>query len=176
MRATEEQEYTEFIKARQPALRRLAYHLCGDSHQADDLVQETAVKLYVRWPVTDVRNLDAYVNAILVRTFLDERRRGWWRVRLFGGVLADRVHEGGSDADARTTVRAALATLPSRQQAVLVLRFLCDLPVTEVATLLNCSPGTVKSQTAHGLEAMRRRLGERFETFTESPTDTGAAR
>jgi RNA polymerase sigma factor (sigma-70 family) len=59
----------------------------------------------------------------------------------------------------RLVVRAALRRLPRRQQAVLVLRFLCDLPVADVATLLGCSTGTVKSQTFDGLAALRKALG-----------------
>lgn len=155
-----EQEYVEFVSPRLPALRRIAYNLCGDTHQADDLVQETIIKLYSRWPLHDVANLDGYLHTMLVRTFIDERRRGWWRVRLFGGQADDQPTLGASGAEDRAALRAVLAKVPPRQRAVLVLRFLCDLPVTEVATILGCSAGTVKSQTAHGLTAMRRMLGD----------------
>jgi RNA polymerase sigma-70 factor (sigma-E family) len=156
-----EQEYIDFVSARLPALRRVAYNLCGDGHQADDLVQEAVTKLYVRWPLHGIDNLDGYVRAILVRTFIDEKRRGWWKVRLFGGLPEEAPQAAGSGAEDRTVLRAALAKVPPRQQAVLVLRFLCDLPVLEVAGILGCSAGTVKSQTAHGLTAMRRLLGDR---------------
>jgi DNA-directed RNA polymerase specialized sigma24 family protein len=65
----------------------VAHLLCGDGHQADDLVQETITKLYARWPrLSRVDNLDGYVHTMLVRTFLDERRRGCWKVRLFGAT------------------------------------------------------------------------------------------
>lgn len=161
MPARSDQEYTHFVGARLPALRRLAHHLCGDPHQADDLVQETVTKLYVRWPVRDVGNLDAYVRTMLVRTFIDDRRRGWWRVRLFGGVVHEPSVVPSGDPEDHTMLRSVLAKLPPRQQAVLVLRFLCDLPVTEVAAVLGCSAGTVKSQTSHGLATMRKLLGDR---------------
>jgi RNA polymerase sigma-70 factor (sigma-E family) len=153
-------EYLDYVHGRIPALRRVAYLLCGDEHQADDLVQETITKLYARWPrVAGVENVDAYVHTMMVRAFLDEKRRGWWKVRLFGSP-PDRQAPVAGAAEDRTLVRAALTRVAPRQQAVLVLRFLCDLPVADVAVILGCSEGTVKSQTSHGLEALRRILGE----------------
>jgi RNA polymerase sigma-70 factor (sigma-E family) len=154
--------YLAYVHGRIPALRRMAYLLSGDLHQTDDLVQETITKLYARWPrVRAVENLDAYVHTILVRAFLDEKRRGWWRVRL--SALPPEPPPGAAGgAEDRTVLRAALAQVPSRQQAVLVLRFLCDLPVSDVAQILGCTDGTVKSQTSHGLNALRKILGARL--------------
>jgi len=78
-------EYLAYVHGRTHALRRVARLLCGDGHQADDLVQETITKLYARRPrLGRVDNLDAYVHTMLVRTFIDERRRGWWKVKLSG--------------------------------------------------------------------------------------------
>ena len=155
-----EQEYVEYVKARIPALRRLAYSLCGDEHRADDIVQQTITKLYTRWRrARAAASLDRYVRTMLVRAYLDEKRLGWsLRVRL-SATLPDRPAPAGPDLDDRAVLRAALAQLPRRQQAVVVLRFVCDLSVNEVAETLGCSPGTVKSQTSHGLAALRRRLG-----------------
>jgi RNA polymerase sigma-70 factor (sigma-E family) len=154
-------EYLAYVHGRIPGLRRVAYLLSGDEHQADDLVQETITKLYARWgKVSRVENLDAYTHTMVVRAFLDDRRRGWWRVHFFGSAPERPVPASGAAED-RTVIRAALARIPPRQQAVLVLRFLCDLPVAEVATILGCSEGTVKSQTSHGLTALRRILGDR---------------
>ena len=153
--------YLAYVNGRIPALRRMAFLLGGDEHQADDLVQETITKLYARWPrISAVDNVDAYVHTMMVRAFLDEKRRGWWRVRLLGSP-PDRAATVAGAAEDRTVLRAALAKVPPRQQAVLVLRFLCDLAVSEVAEILGCSEGTVKSQTSHGLTALRRILGER---------------
>jgi RNA polymerase sigma-70 factor (sigma-E family) len=153
-------EYTAYVHGRIPALRRVAYLLSGDEYEADDLVQETVTKLYARWPrMAGVDNLDGYVHTMLVRTFLDERRRGWWKVRLFGGPPEPPPSRDGPSED-RTLLRTALAKVPPRQQAVLVLRFLCDRPVSDVARILGCSEGTVKSQTAHGLNALRKLLPE----------------
>src|SRR5512142_2821352 len=84
MQSAAEQEYVEYVTARLPAFRRLAFLLCGSEHQADDLVQQMITNLYVRWSkVSKVDHLDPYVRSMLVRTFLDERRRAWYRVALF---------------------------------------------------------------------------------------------
>jgi RNA polymerase sigma-70 factor (sigma-E family) len=159
-------EYLAYVHGRTTALRRTAYLLCGDEHQADDLVQETITKLYARWSrISAMENTDAYVHTMLVRLFLDEKRRGWWKVRL--GVPPDRPApaSAGHGIEERTVLRAALSQVPARQQAVLVLRFLCDQPVAAVARTLGCSEGTVKSQTAHGLTALRRILGDRIHSL-----------
>jgi len=156
-----DEEYVEYVTARLPALKRLAYRLCGDDHRADDLVQESVTKLYMRWSSAHrIDNLDGYVRAILVRTHIDETRRPWSRVRLFG-ALPDHQRAAGPATEDHAVLRAALATLPPGQRAVLVLRFLCDLPVAEVGELLGCSSGTVKSQTAHGLAKLRQVLAKR---------------
>jgi RNA polymerase sigma-70 factor (sigma-E family) len=160
MRDGWERDYTEYVTARVPSLRRLAFSLCGDEYQADDLVQEAITKLYLSWArVSGVESLDAYVRVIVVRVFLDSQRKGWWRIRLFGSAPDVR---GTTDqpVEDRTVLHAALAKVPPRQRAVLVLRFLQDLPVAKVAEILGCSVGTVKSQTSHGLKALRRLLGD----------------
>jgi len=158
-----EQEYVDYVSARLPALRRLGRLLSGDEHRGDDLVQEAVTKLYVHWPrARAVEHLDAYVRAIVVRTFLDDRRRGWARVRLYSTPPEpEELAPPDAAIEDRTVLRAALSRIPPRQQAVLVLRFLCDLSVAEVAGILGCSEGTVKSQSHHGLTALRVRLGDR---------------
>ncbi|GAA4254245.1 SigE family RNA polymerase sigma factor [Dactylosporangium darangshiense] len=159
-----DQEYVEYVTARQPALRRLAYVLSGDSHCADDLVQQTITTLYVRWSkIRQAGNLDRYVRSMLVNAFIDERRLAWSKVRLFAEPphIPDRTAPGQNEVEDRSVLRAALAQVPRRQQAVLVLRFIYDLPVAEVADMLGVTVGTVKSQTSHGLNALRRLLSER---------------
>ncbi|WP_329106770.1 SigE family RNA polymerase sigma factor [Micromonospora sp. NBC_01699] len=175
MREGSEREYIEYVTARLPALRRLAYSLCGDEHQADDLVQEAATKLYVSWARSSrADSLDALVRVILVRVFLDSQRKGWWRVRLFGDAPDVRASTDQPTED-RTILHAALLRVPPRQRAVLVLRYLHDLPVTEVAEVLGCSAGTVKSQTSYGLKALRRLLGDRDLVGT-TPATAGTTR
>jgi len=162
MRDGSHQEYVDYVTARIPALRRLAFLLAGDEHRADDLVQQTITTLYVKWQrASGATHLDAYVRTMLVRTYVDERRLAWARVRLVREIPEPVPEAGDGEVEERQVVRAALARLPRRQQAVLVLRFFYDLPVEEVAGMLGCSAGTVKSHTSRGLTALRRLLGER---------------
>ncbi len=131
--------YTEYVSARLPALRRVALALVGNAHRADDLVQEAITRLYVHWRrASRAENLDAYTRQILVRTFLDERRSRWAAVRLTGEDPEPPPAPVTADAADAVTVRAALAQLPPKQRAVLVLRFLADLSVEEVAGLVGC--------------------------------------
>jgi RNA polymerase sigma-70 factor (sigma-E family) len=158
MREELEREYVEYIRARLPELRRPGHLLCRDADRADDVVQAAITTVYVGWPrVRAADNVDAYVRKVVVRTFLSEQRRPWARVRLTG-ALPDRPADPGQPAEERLAVRAALRRLPSRQRAILVLRFLCDLSVADVAATLGCATGTVKSQTSDGLAALRKAL------------------
>jgi RNA polymerase sigma-70 factor (sigma-E family) len=159
VRADWEHEYVEYVRARLPVLRRTAYQLVGDAQRADDVVAQTLTDLYVRWRrARRAEHLDPYVRRMLINAFLGDRRRAWSRVRLLA-ELPDRPAPTDDGAENRDLVRQGLLAVPPRQRAVLVLRFLHDLPVTEVADLLGCSTGTVKSQTARGLATLRQALG-----------------
>jgi RNA polymerase sigma-70 factor (sigma-E family) len=153
-------EYTEYVAARLSYLRRLAAVLCDDWQRADDLVQAALVKLYVHWgQVRAASHTDAYARAVLVREFIHDRRSTWAkRVHLSGQVMDSPA--ATVDHDAALDLRAAVAALPARQRATLVLRFYCDLNVDQSAEILGCSPGTVKSQTARALDTVRRALGQ----------------
>ncbi|MFC0005446.1 SigE family RNA polymerase sigma factor [Micromonospora siamensis] len=160
MRADLEQEYVEYVTARLPLLRRIASQLTGDPHRGDDLVQTAVTRLYVNWRrAREAQNVDAYVRTVLVRVFLDEKRRLWSRVRLTDVPPEPTARPLGDAVEDRELLHAALAQVPPRQRAVLVLRFLHDRPVDEVAATLGCTAGTVKSQTAQGLARLRRLLG-----------------
>jgi RNA polymerase sigma-70 factor (sigma-E family) len=150
--------YSEYVELRLPALRRLALLLCQDRHRADDLVQQAVIRVYMHWArASAAENTDAYVNAILVREFLHERRSGWTRrVR-----VTDQLPEAPiltSDRDGLMDLQAAVAALPPGQRAALVLRYYCDLSIDQTAAALGCSSGTVKSQTAKAIAALRSRL------------------
>jgi RNA polymerase sigma-70 factor (sigma-E family) len=165
VRAEDEQQYVDYVTARLPQLRRLAGSLCKDRDRADDVVQAAITKLYVHWhKASAVDNLDAYVRTIVVRTFLTERRLRWARVKLTDEPIeppAQRCRE----VETRLVVADALDRIPPKVRTVLVLRFLYDLSVREVATTLGCPENTVKSHTARGLTLLRRQLGSNLGSF-----------
>ncbi|MFH8369308.1 SigE family RNA polymerase sigma factor [Streptomyces sp. NPDC018031] len=179
-RAESERAYTEYVSARLPALRRIAHLLCKDPHRADDVVQTTLTRLYVHWRrARAADDLDRYVHTMLVRCFLNEQRLGWARVRLSGApheVPGLPPAAGAPDVETRAVVHTALSRIPARQRAVLVLRFLCDLPVAEVARILDCSEGNVKSQSARGLARLRDQLGVRLPVPADMGESGGRAR
>jgi len=164
MNSHHDAEFTEYMSARMPSLRRLARLLCQDWSLADDLLQAAMTKTYVHWSrASAADNTDAYVRTILVREFVQERRTGWARLvtpasRPIETAAAEADHEGALD------LRAAVAALPPRRRAVLVLRYFCDLNVDQTAQALGCTPGTVKSQTAKALESLRRSVGPGYDS------------
>ena len=147
--------FADYFAARSGAMRGTAYLLCGDWHRAEDLVQAAFTKLYVNWNrVGRHEALDPYVRKVLIRTFIDDGRRAWWRrERLQDTPVEVPVDE--ESADDRVVLLRALARVPPRQRAVLVLRYWEDMSVDDVAAALSCTPGTVKSQAARGLDALR---------------------
>lgn len=183
MRSADRRDFEEYVSTRLPALHRAAYLLCGDADRADDIVQNTVTKLYRRWRIArEAENLDGYVHRILTRTFIDEKRLSWSRVRLmgrpWGSQEANQWGMSGTvpgnppqdQVDERRSVVDALRRLAPGQRAVIVLRFLCDMSVEEVATTLGCSEGTVKSQTSRGLVVLRA-----FFADDSDPTSTEPA-
>ena len=160
MSTRRDEDFTAYVQARLPWLRRVGYLLCQDWQRADDLVQTAITSLYVHWRrARSMESIDGYARTILVRAYLSERRGGWARRVTLASPLPD-VPGVTPDADDVLDVRAALAGLPPRQRATLVLRFYCDLNVDQSARVLGCSAGTVKSQTAKALGGLRRALGE----------------
>ncbi len=154
-----DQDFADYVTGRLGTLRRLAYLLCQDRDRTDDLVQAAITRLYVHWGrARAVEHIDAYARTILVRVYLSERRSAWATKVDLSRDLPDKA--GAADnRDEALDMRAALAALPPRQRATLVLRYYCDLNVEQTAAQLGCSVGTVKSQTAKGLRALRVRLG-----------------
>jgi len=163
MREDDERAYSQFVQGRVLALQRTAYHLCGDWHEAHDLVQAALIRLYRHWRrVSAADSPDAYVRRMLVNVFLDQRR-GWWarHVRPFGDPPETPVTSADlAAADGRVDLAGALTRLSPGQRAVLVLRYWEGLDVAETAAALGCSPGTVKSQTSYAITALRRLLPE----------------
>lgn len=160
MRSEDRGEFTAYVAGCSARMRRTAFLLCGDWQRAEDAAQDAFVKLYLSWDRVRVRAaLDGFVRTILVRALIDEGRRPWRREHPNGAVPELQAPESMSAAD-RMTVQAALARVPPRQRAVLVLRFYEECDVAETARVLGCSQGTVKSQTARGLARLRELLGD----------------
>jgi RNA polymerase sigma-70 factor (sigma-E family) len=163
-------EFSEYFAARAHALRNTAHLLCGDWHRAEDITQLAMMRLYVAWPRLARRDaLDAYARRVVVRTFLAENRRSRWRREQLTDAPPDIATVTDGDSAERVLLVRALAAVPPRQRAVLVLRYWNDMSVDEVAGALRCSAGTVKSQAARGLATLRQRLGPHFA----EPSATG---
>jgi RNA polymerase sigma-70 factor (sigma-E family) len=156
-----DERFAGFVREHGERHLRLAVLLTGDWHAAEDLVQASLVKLYRAWPRLETdTDPDAYLRRIIINT-----HRSWWRARWRREKPIAALPDGASGEDIADThatgalVRQALARLPQRQRAVLVLRYFEDLPEAEVASLLGCSPGSVKTHTHRGLRTLRELLG-----------------
>jgi RNA polymerase sigma-70 factor (sigma-E family) len=150
------EEFVEFATAAAPRLRRTAFLLCGDWHMAEDLAQTTLTKLFVSWRrIKRQEAVFSYASRTLVNTYIADRRR-----RKASELITDSLPEVTAPAPAgaaetRLVVMAALATLPPRARAVVVLRYWADMSVEEVAGTLGCSAGTVKSQCSRALDKLK---------------------
>jgi RNA polymerase sigma-70 factor (sigma-E family) len=161
------ESFDTFVRTRGGYFLRVAVLLTGSPTEAEDLLQASLERLYRAWPRLDAAaesDPDAYLRKILVNT-----RRSWWRTKWRRESPAADLPEradpavGTDPADGYALgalVRAALAGLPRQQRAVLVLRYVEDLPVAAVADLLGVSVGTVKTHAHRGLRALRASLSE----------------
>lgn len=151
-------DFDAFVAESADGLLRTAYLIVGDLHEAEDIVQETLLKVARRWP--RVRRMDhpvAYARRILVNLALrGGPKRSRRRTELSETRSADPVAPAPLEPD--DALHAALAALPPRQRAVLVLRYFLDLPEVEVASLLDCSLGTVKSTASRALARIEKTL------------------
>jgi RNA polymerase sigma-70 factor (sigma-E family) len=122
-------------------------------------VQTTLTKIYVAWSrLRRDGSVDAYSRKIMVRAAIDESRRAYRRRESVVGDVPERSSPQAGGVEDAVDVRRALARLPAGQRAVVVLRYWDDLSVAETAEALGKSEGTVKSQAAKGLAALRELL------------------
>jgi RNA polymerase sigma-70 factor (sigma-E family) len=149
----------DYVAARGQGLLRFAFVLTGTLPDAEDLVQEGLARLLPRWrKVLDARNADAYVRKAMLNILVDDRRRK--RSREIPSPLVETVNST-TEADHsigivdRDETMRWLATLPPRQRAVIALRYLEDFPDTQIAELLGCSEGTVRSQASRALATLK---------------------
>ncbi len=160
--ADRDEAFAEYVCASRPALWRTAYLLCGNVSQADDLVQNALLKLYLAWPrLVRGDRLDGYARRIVVNSHLDELRRPWRRESepLDGQEPVAQT----SDDDHPALIRA-LKALPPGQRRVVVLRHYWGLSVAETASDLGISEGGVKSQCAIGLHKLEQALGPHYRS------------
>ncbi|MFJ9006659.1 SigE family RNA polymerase sigma factor [Streptomyces canus] len=160
MRQARADEYAEFAAARAGHLYRSACLLtAGDTHLAEDLVQEALGRIYLRWSrISLVGNPAAYAQTVLVRVFLTHQRRRSSKERATD-VLPE-VAAAGVDTPLRLTLLDALARLPAKDRAVVVLRYWEDRSIEETAGVLNSSAAAVRTRCTRALKQLRGLLGE----------------
>lgn len=170
MEAEAERRFREFVAARSPSLMRLAFLLTGgDQHAAEDLLQTALAKTAAHWH--RVEDPDSYVRKVLYN-----QQISWWRLRRRQREtqVAVSPETPGQDltyaSDLKLTMRRALSRLTRRQRTMLVLRYFEDLPEAEVARLLECSVGTVRSTTHRSLARLRALAPELADLTTTRHT------
>lgn len=160
-------DFAEFAAARSRVLIRVAYVLTGDQHAAEDLLQTALTKAAARWGRIHTAP-EAYVRQVMYREQVSRWRR---RARHRETTMADLPDQAAAapDVSAETwlSMQEALRALPAGKRAVLVLRYLEDLPEAQVASILGCSVGTVRSQTHKAVTQLRAVLAASGLTSTE---------
>ncbi|MFC6154769.1 SigE family RNA polymerase sigma factor [Nocardioides yefusunii] len=154
----DEDAFREFAHLRTPTLLRAAYLLCGNHHEAEDLVQETLAKVYVVWGRKRLEHPVAYARTTLTRTFISTRR-----LRRSTERPTDEMPDvvaAGSDTDLRLDLVAALGRLPKLDRAVLVLRHLEDTSVADTADALGLSEQAVRTRSLRALKKLRDLMGD----------------
>jgi RNA polymerase sigma-70 factor (sigma-E family) len=165
MRQARADQYAEFAAARAGHLYRSACLLtAGDTHLAEDLVQEALGRIYVRWSrISLVGNPAAYAQTVLVRVFLTHQRRRSSKERATD-VLPE-VAAAGVDTPLRLTLLDALARLPAKDRAVVVLRYWEDRSIEETAGALDASAAAVRTRCTRALKQLRGLLGEDIDAY-----------
>ncbi len=157
-------DFESFARQVTPMLLRTGWLLTGSQHGAEDLVQETLVRVYSRWSSrATVLNPEAYARTILVNEFLKGRRKRRFEVSV---DLSEGQHAAGRDEVSSQTnsivLQRALAGLEPKDRAVLVLRYFADQSVAEVARHLGVSEGAVRTRASRALTKLRVSLGDEF--------------
>ena len=173
-----DERLSDYVRGQWPALVRYATLVSGDAAQGEELAQAALVRVAARWPfVRDKDNPDLYVK----RAIVNAQRNVWRRLRSRETPVSE-VPEVAVDIDAIAAVddheliRRALAQLPRRQRAVLVMRYLDDWSEQQTAAALGCSVGTVKSQASKGLVKMRALLAVAPSAASLDPSAEGRER
>jgi RNA polymerase sigma-70 factor (sigma-E family) len=165
-------DFSEFFHAAWPSLFRTALAIAGDRGLAEDALQSALVKAYSSWHrVRAADRPEAYVRRMVVNEVLGWRRHGWWhRERPHEGVEPGTLASQEGRVVQRLTLWEAVQALPVRQRAVVVLRYYEDLTEVQIAEVLGCSRGTVKSQASDALATLRRNSGLKLDGLGEGAT------
>lgn len=158
MRSRDDEAFVKFVDERSTQLLRIGYLLCGDRHLAEELVQETLERVYVRWGRLRPGQEMAYARRVLTNLRTDRWRRTRKEVVTEDGDLPDRAGHTQDTAADRDQLLRALGTLAEREREVVVLRYYCDLAERSVADCLGISVGTVKSTGSRALAKLREQL------------------
>lgn len=160
MHSDDQRVFTDFVATRSDSLIRLAYVLTGDQHSAEDLLQSALAKTADRW--RGIRgDPEAYVRRVMYHEQVGRwRSPRWGRERVVETPPEAAESDRTARVDERITLEQALRRLPARKRAVLVLRYFEDLPESEVARIMGCSIGTVRSQTHRAIKHLREIVGE----------------
>jgi RNA polymerase sigma-70 factor (sigma-E family) len=166
---TDGRDFVSFVRANTVLLLLTAYLLTGSSPAAEELVQDTLVRLYPKWDRVSAADVPiAYVRRSLANGFVNERRRPVNR-ELVLDALPERydAHDAAAQLADRDELWGLLRTLPDRQRAALVMRYFEDLPDDEIGDALGCRAGTVRSLISRGLAALR----EQSAAYAEWPPE-----
>ena len=177
MARRDEAEFVAFAEACRPALRRTAYLVCGDWERAADITQEALIRVYVAWPRLEKdHGLRSYARRAVVSVAIEHARKRSSRELPTDHPADAPVEDPSGQVVDRMFLMKALAELPPRQRACVVLRFYDDLSVETVAETLGCRTGTVKSQTARGLDALRAAYARQGGELLVGPPSPAPAR
>jgi RNA polymerase sigma-70 factor (sigma-E family) len=169
-----DEQFRAYVQTSRGQLVRTATFLAaGDRFVAEDLVQTALMRLYVAWPRVRTETIDAYARKSLLNALIDDRRRAFSRHERAHADVPEVAVDDQPVEDPQTAVFTALAALPPRMRAAVVLRHLSELSVTETAAALGCSEGTVKSQTARALSQLRIALSIDDPQVTDELHHTG---
>lgn len=161
-------DFADFVEVRSAELLRLAYVLTGDQHCAEDLLQSALTRAAAHWGRIHSAP-EGYVRRIMYREQVNRWRRGARRRETAMAQVPElATQDVAAAADTRVALRGALMALPPGKRAVLVLRYLEDLPEAQVAEILGCSVGTVRSQTHKAIAQLRSALPTLGLTSTEA--------
>jgi len=165
VRTSDQQDFDAYVAARLGALVSYAHLLTGNRHTAEDVVQAALARTAAGWHrIHDTSAPEAYVRKAIVNEFLNTRRLRRWHEVPVADPDEQSSYDAFAAADDRDVMWSALATLPRGQRAVLVLRYYEGLSEAEIAAVLGCAPGTVKSQAAKALAALRTRFDAQKES------------